>query len=317
MTVYVLACGELSIRAISTFVDVYSIEMLEYAKELKIKSPVPEISHEHRPNSSAHLMGVEVTLNSLGHRSAELRVLKGENERRFHVLGSSIALGWGVEAEEGFVGRVENRLNSEKGPQNGHRYTGINAGIGNYNTYYAAELFKRQVDLTKPDVAVLQFYVNDAEQDPKREDSSILRYSLFAAFIYQHIKTLMVVSTKTLAEHYRDLYVEGAPGWQKAKAAIREIKAITDKRGIPLVALLVPELHDLSDNGPYPPIYEKIGAAFEAMGIPMINPLSRFQEAFSDDPSKAWVARNDPHPSASAHKVIAGALFDYLAPKID
>ena len=317
MAVYVLVCGEISIRIISAFVTVYSIEMLEYAKELKIKSPIPEISHEHRPNANARLMGVEVALNSLGHRSARLQVPKGENERRIHVLGSSITLGWGVEAEEGFVGRVEKRLNREKGARNGHRYTAINAGIGNYNTYYEAELFKRQVDVTKPDVVVLQYYINDAEQNPKGEDNPILRYSLFAAFIYQHIKTLTAVSTKTLAEHYRDLYLEGAPSWKKAKAAVREIKAITDKRAIPFVVLLVPELHDLSDDGPYPPIYEKIGAAFGKMGIHMINPLSRFQAAFSDDPSRAWAAQNDPHPNASAHKVIADALFDYLAPRID
>ena len=317
LAVYILACGEISIRVISSFVTVYSIEMLEYAKELKIRRPVPEISHEHRPNASARLMGVDVTLNSLGHRSAELRNPKAKNERRIHVLGSSIVLGWGVEVENGFVDRVEKRLNKEKGAANGLRYTAINAGIGNYNTYYEAELFKRQVNDTNPDVVVLQYYINDAEQNPKREDSPILRYSLFAAFIYQHIKTMTAVSTKTLAEHYRDLYVEDAPGWEKAKAAVRDIKAITDKRGIQFVALLVPELHDLSNGGPYPPIYDKIGAAFGKMGVPLINSLSRFQKAFSDDPSRAWAARNDPHPNASAHKIIAAALFDYLAPRID
>ena len=87
--------------------------------------------------------------------------------------------------------------------------------------------------------------------------------------------------------------------------------------GIRLVVLLVPELHDLSSDSPYPPIYDKIGAALRNMEIDMINPLSRFQTTFSNDPSKAWAAPNDPHPNAKAHKIIADALYEYLAPRID
>ena len=111
---YVLVCGEISIRIISSFFTVYSIEMLDYAKDLKIRGKVPEISHEHKPNAKATLMDVEVALNSFGHRSAELQNPKAGNERRVYVLGSSITLGWGVKVEEGFVSRVEQRLNRVK-----------------------------------------------------------------------------------------------------------------------------------------------------------------------------------------------------------
>ena len=317
MSVYVLVCGEISIRLLSTLFLVYPVEMLDYAKQLKVKSDIPGISHQHRTNASARLMGVEVKLNSLGHRSGELKDPKPKDERRIQVLGSSIALGWGVPADQSFAGRLHNRLNAEKGAQNGLHYEVINAGIGNYNAYYAIELFKRQVDATNPDAVVLQYYVNDAEANPRGEDSAILKYSLLAAFIYQNVKTLMAVSTKTLDQHYRDLYADDAPGWETAKASIRELKSITDKRGISLVIFLVPELHDISDDGPYPPIYRTLDEAFRQIGIPMINPLPRFQAAFGKDPSKSWVDRNDPHPNAAAHKLLADALFDYLASRIE
>jgi len=314
--VYVLVLGELSIRLISSFVTVYSIEMLNYAKDLKIKGAVAEISHLHRPNASAKLMGVEVALNSLGHRNADLKNPKAKNERRIYVLGSSITLGWGVAMEEGFVARLEQRLNTETFPQSGLHYAAINAGIGNYNTYYQVELFKRQVEAANPDVAVVQYYINDAEPNPKGDDSTILKYSLLAAILYQNIKTMTAVSTKSLAEYYQDLYRNGAPGWERAKASIKELKQITDKRGIKLVALLVPELHNLSSDGPYPPIYAKIDAFFRKTGVPMVNPLPAFQAAFKKDPSRAWAAPNDPHPSAPAHKILGDALFDYLSPRI-
>jgi len=315
--VYVLVCSEFSIRLISSFFTVYSIEMLNYAKDLKIKGAVTEISHQHRPNASVNLMEVDVALNSLGHRSAELKNPKARNERRIYVLGSSITLGWGVAEGDGFVGRLEQRLNAEISPKSSLRYTAINAGIGNYNTYYQVELFKRQVEATNPNVAVVQYYINDAEPNPEGEDIALLKYSLLAAFLYQNIKTMTAVSTKSLAEYYKDLYQEGAPGWERAKASIKELKQITDKRDIRLIALLVPELHNLSKDGPYPTIYAKIDAFFTKTGIPLVNPLPAFQAAFNKDPSRAWAAPNDPHPSAPAHKILADALFDYLSPRIN
>jgi len=310
-------CGEISIRLLSTFFMIYTVEMLDYAKKLKIKSDIPGISHQHRANASAKLMGVEVKLNSLGHRSDELKNPKPRKERRIHVLGSSIALGWGVPVDQGFAGRLQNRLNAEKGARNGLHYQVVNAGIGNYNAFYAIELFKRQVDKTDPDALVLQYYVNDAEANPRGENYAILKYSLLAAFVYQNVKTLMAVSTKTLDQHYRDLYADGAPGWENAKASIRWLKAIADKRRIRLYIFLVPELHDLSEDGPYPPIYRTLDETFKQMGIPMINPLPRFQATFGKDPSKSWVDRNDPHPNAAAHRILADALYEYLAPRIE
>ena len=310
---YVLICGEISIRLISSFVTIYTIEMLDYAKKLKVKSDVPGISHQHRTNAKVKLMGVEVALNSLGHRSVELQRPKPEVERRIHFVGSSITLGWGVPADKDYVSLVEKRLNSEVSPRTGYQFTSVNAGIGNYNTYYAVSLFKRQVDMTQPDIVVIQYYINDANPNPHGEDSVILQYSLFAAFIYQHVKTLTTVMKESLAGYYRAHYVDGSPDWERAKAAIRELKAECDKRNIRLVALLVPEMHDFSADGPFPPIYEKVDKAFRDVGVHMVNPLSRFRAEFGQNPASVWVAADDPHPNATVHKVLADELNDYLA----
>lgn len=163
--------------------------MLKYAKQLKQKSSVVGVSHEHRPNSQATLMGVEVALNSLGHRNGELTIPKPTDERRIHFLGSSITLGWGVPEEEGFVALVQQLLEAETAPETGLRYTTVNAGVGNYNTIYEVETFKQQVELTDPDMVIIQYFVNDAEPNPSGRDSVILKHSLFAAVVYQHVKT--------------------------------------------------------------------------------------------------------------------------------
>lgn len=309
---YVLILGEIMVRVLASFTAMYSIEMLKYAKELKVKSSVPGISHEHRPNATARLMGVKVSLNSLGHRSRELVNPKPMGERRFHVIGDSIALGWGVPVESGFVALTEERLNRERAPQTGARYVGVNAGIGNVNAVFKTETFKRQVDATNPDLAVLQYYIRDAEPDPVGDDSMILQYSLLAATVYQNVRTVTAVRAEPLADHYLRLYDEGRPTWERAKAAVRELKRLCDQRHIPLTVLLVPELHNLAADGPYPPIYRKVSAAFGAMGVDVVDAFPAVAAGMTSSNSPAWIARDDPHPSPEVHRILADVLYQKL-----
>ena len=52
--------------------NIYTIEMVKYAKQLKMDGTTRGISHVHRPNTAAKLMGVEIELNSMGHRGPDL-----------------------------------------------------------------------------------------------------------------------------------------------------------------------------------------------------------------------------------------------------
>ena len=306
---YVLVLAEIMVRILSSFASLYSIEMLKYAKALKVRSTVPGLSHEHRPGASARLMGVDVTLNALGHRSRPLVNPKPAGERRLHVIGDSIALAWGVPVERGFVALVEDRLNRERAPQTGAKYVTINAGIGNVNAAFKTEIFKRQVDLTNPDWVVLQYYIRDAEPDPVGDDSFILQYSLFAATVYQNVRTITAVRAEPLAEHYLKLYGDGRPTWERTIAAFRELKRLCDDRHLPLTVLIVPELHNLAADGPYPPIYRKVGATFAEMGVDAIDAFPAVAAGVKIANSEAWIARDDPHPSPEVHRILADALY--------
>ena len=142
MTAAAFLVFELFIRGFAYFHPIYDVEMMKYAKALKVDSPVPTLIRQHQPNSKAYLMGVDVALNSMGHRNPELKNPKPQKERRIHFVDSSILMAWGVEEEEGVVALVEKRLNKEKSPKTGQVYVGINADIGNFNTYYKVELFE-------------------------------------------------------------------------------------------------------------------------------------------------------------------------------
>ena len=307
---------EILIRSISSFVLVYDVEMMKYASELKIESPVPTLFREHRPNAKAHLMGVDVNLNSLGHRSRDIKNPKPADERRIHFIGSSILMAWGVPEEEGMVARVEAALNEKKSPTTGHRYFGINAGIGNLNTFYEVELFESQVDKTNPDLVVLQYYINDAEPNPADRDNPIFMKSVALALAYFRLKSALTTGASTLEEYYDALYKDGRNNWENTKNALRKLKRICEERGIPLLIFLVPEVHDFSADSPYRKIYKLLERTFGEMGITFINPVDAMLTAFGPLSKGTSVAKDDPHPNSDAHGVMAKVLSNYLL-KID
>ena len=308
---WILICGEVFLRVISTIVPIYNLEMLKYAKSLKVKNKNPEISHAHKANSSANLMGVKISLNSMGHRRNELNGPKGENEKRLFILGDSIALGWGVSKENVFANSLAKKLNEEKSKQSGFHFMTINAGIGNYNAFYKAELFKEQMMVVDPDLVIFQYYINDAEKKAQGTDNFFLNYSLLFASSHYYFSTFFQ-EKKTLAEHYTKIYQDGSEGWGNAKAALEELKIICENKQIPLIALLVPDFHYLSSDSPLIPIYGKIQRTFNEIQIPVVNAFPTIQAEFGANQRKAWVSQHDPHPNKKAHQIISDLLFNYI-----
>ena len=144
------------------------------------------------------------------------------------------------------------------------------------------------------------------------EDSSLLEHSVLAAFVYQHFKIITAIRSKSLADYYLDLYIDGRPSWEQAKTSIRELKKICEERNLPLIAVLVPELHDFSEDCPYTPVYGKIGELFDEEDIPMIDTFSAMAATFNESHEQAWIAQGDPHPNSRAHQVIADVLYEHI-----
>ena len=94
---------EAILRIKHSFIINYDIEMWKYAKKLKIKVNNAKINHVHVSNSSANLQNVEIKINRYGQRDIDFEpsYLK-KFDRSFLILGSSVAMGWGVESENVF-----------------------------------------------------------------------------------------------------------------------------------------------------------------------------------------------------------------------
>jgi hypothetical protein len=311
LTIYIFLIAEFGLRTITYFVNVYDIEMLKYAKKLKVSSKNPNLSHEHVSHSKAKLMGVNIELNSLGHRNKELSKIKSKNNHRIHIVGSSMSLGWGVKNEKTFSSILEKKLNSNQYIKD--KYDDlivINAGIGNTNTKHHYYLFKDQYQLTKPDTLILQYFINDAEIIKKKKNNFILRKSYFAAFLYQQILSLSFFGS--LDNYYYELYSDNSIGWITVKNSILKLRKLTEDNNINFMIMIIPDLHNLSSDNELIKLYSKIDKEFTEMKIPVVNTYKSLSNSFRKKPMESWVSKSDAHPNAKAHKIIGNDLYNFI-----
>jgi hypothetical protein len=301
--------GEGILRLVTTYRLIYNIEMVRYARELKQRDPSGEVSHIHRPNSSARLMGTPIALNSLGDRGPELAA-RTDRTRRILVLGSSVTMGWGVPFPEVFSSVLETRLNRERPFGQDYRFEFVNAGIGNYNTKFQSVLFKRQYPVVKPDLVILHYFIRDAEPIGMGRDNPILKHSYLAAFLYNRVQLLG--PRTSLFERYRDLYAEGSAPWSETRAVVLDMKRTLDRDHVPFLIMIVPDIHDLSRTSPYGELYARMESAFRSAGVPTLNSYAAFQAQFGDREQDLWIQSDDPHPNARGHALMAEVAYKYL-----
>ena len=309
-----LAVGEVAIRVISSHTLIYNIEMAKYARALKQRDPKGEVSHVHVPSRSARLMGVDVTLNSLGHRSRELSNPKMPGSKRILVLGASATMGWGVSVDRVFTSVVEEKLNRTKpfGPD--VTFEIANAGIGNYNVYFQLKLLQNQYPIVKPDLVLVQYAITGAEPLTMGRNNWLLQHSFLADYFFDRFQHLRFAggNNQDLFTFYSQFYKDDSEAWKQTQGYLATIRDTTRKDGVPLVIMIIPDIHDLAADSPYRDLYAKMALAFQKLDILTINTFDEFQKHFGADVSKVWIHSDDPHPNASGHALMADALYGYL-----
>jgi lysophospholipase L1-like esterase len=307
LTVFVMAGAfELACRTVVDSGLQYDIEMWKYAVGLKRISADPAIGHEHVPGSRARLMGADVSINSGGLRGREVQVEKPLGATRLLMLGDSIVFGWGVAQDQTAAAVLERELRAR-----GRDIEVINAGVGNYNTAMEVAYFLRTGLRYRPDIVVLNYFINDAEPTPVyRTPSWIARHSYGYVVLnggWDRFKRLVLGGPDWRAS-YAALYAESAPGWLAAQEGIRTLAAYCKSHGIRLILASVPELHQLRSY-PFGAVNERLGALAADMEIEYLDLLPAVQ---NEDPATLWVTEPDPHPNAKAQALMADALAGYL-----
>lgn len=298
---------ELYVRLMHSDGSNFDIEMWRYARELKQVSPIEGGGHEHVPGRSGVFMGVPVAINSVGWRDDEYPVEKTEGVPRIMMLGDSLAFGWGAPPEDVTSYRLEKLLN-EQG--DGRKYEVLNTGIGNTNTAMQTAVFLNKHYRYKPDIVVLNYFINDAESTPVRRESFFLENFYAAVFVggRYDLLTRQFFGNTDWRTYYQDLYRDDQPGWLAAKEAFHQLSRYCEEQGIELVVVNYPELHELA---PYPfnGVTELVREESERAGRPFLDLLPVVAD---EEPESLWVTPTDAHPNGKAAGLYATELKRFL-----
>ena len=296
---------ELFVRAIRDDGMQYDLEMWKYARHGKQVALSPEIGHEHVPGARFKAMGVDIAINEHGMRNGPIKISRPPGTFRILMVGDSLIFGWGVPVEDTVSERLERALNAAQ-----VNTEVLNTGIGNTNTSMQVAAFLERWHAFKPDLVILNYFINDAEKTPVYGRSTLFDRKSYAWTYFKSrldILLRMASAKKGWENYYRDLYGDGG-GWPVAQAAIKTLADYCNKQGIRLAVVNYPELRQLKDY-PFAEVTAKVRTTARANALPFLDLLPSVD---GEDPASLWVSTTDPHPNAKANRLFATRLFEWL-----
>jgi hypothetical protein len=300
----ILFC-ELILRVKHNYVINYDIEMWKYAKKLKQKVPNEKINHIHINNKSALLQKTEIKINNLGQRDINYdnSILKNF-DRSFLILGSSVALGWGVDKEKIFSSIMNN-----KAIEDNKKWIFINGGVGNYNTErYINNYLENWKSLQFTDL-IIHFFVNDTELIQSAKTNFFTENLHLGVVLWKLINSYVsVFNPENITEYYKKRYEDDYKGFIIAKNELNKLSLHCKKNGINCHIILMPDLHKLN---PYKLdfIDKKIHAVSKDLNFSYFDLIGTFNKI---EANKLWNKYNDPHPNDYAHNLMGNAVYNFL-----
>jgi lysophospholipase L1-like esterase len=285
----------------------FSIEMWKYETRLKLPVADPAIGFVHRPSAHAFLMGVDVDINSAGQRDREYPTEKPPGTYRIMLLGDSTTLGWGVRLEDTIPKLLERALNSAQG-QVPSRFEVINAGVGNYGTRQEVSAYLASGRAFHPDLVILSYFINDAEEVPRADSGLIARHLYAAAFLASRLDAALrtLGGRPTWREYYASLYQDDRAGWRDAKDAIHTLARTARADRSALLITILPELHQINGDYPFSDAHSKVKAVAAEDGVAVIDLLDTLRGHGAE--STLWVTPRDLHPNRKANLLVAEKL---------
>jgi hypothetical protein len=249
------------------------------------------------------------TINDKGFRGLDKSFKKPKQITRIAFLGDSFTLGFGVKDGDTLPANFEHAVQS--------KYSNtevLNFGISASSTKAQIELFERYIILFEPDIVVIVLFLNDAYpigtlnvlSRPKvlakvRKSSFFINASVGGVEKY--------FQNKKVIHYYQDGFLEGSPGWEVVKAALRKGKSLSEKHDFQFIVALYPVLVQLNEGYPFCDIHETIEDYCVSLKIPFVDLLNGF---FGENDSELWVHPTDQHPNEIAHRIAAAELSEFF-----
>src|SRR4051794_40571893 len=283
----------------------YNTEMWRYGRELKLPNPDPRLGHEHVANAHAVLQSVNIRTNAWGLRGGPVSDAPAPGTRRILMLGSSIALGWGVDEDKVVSSFLEKKFEAD-----GQRVEVLNGGVGNYNAErYVERFLTRLAPLQPTDLLVLAF-VRDGEELTRDSGNVLLRNSQLALTAWVAATRMMAKASDGPVEHYKRLYAPGSPSLAVMQAEFGKLATYAREHDIRVTLAMVPDIHLDLTRYPLGFVHEVFARTARDNGFAYVDLLPAFQGLRPED---IWAMPGDPHPNARGHALMADAIYGVLA----
>lgn len=289
----------------------FSMEMWKYAVQLKRPVSNPKLSFVHKPNGHAHVMGVDVDINSQGLRDREYSLEKPAGVYRILLLGDSTTLGWGDPLNETTPKILEQTLNAERVP-GVERFEAINAGVGNYDTVQEVTYYETRGRTFHPDLVILVYFINDPEPVPVEKKGFLIDRSYLIAFLTNRFDGVLrrLGTRPDWKTYYSSLYNDDLPGFQACKAALKDLAVATRNDNTKLLVAILPELHQINNDYPFAAAHQKIKDVLAPEHVPVLDLIDGLRNHGPE--ITLWVTLLDDHPNGKANALIADQMRDWI-----
>jgi lysophospholipase L1-like esterase len=256
-----------------------------------------------------------------GHKDRAFSLYHPPTTYRILALGDSYTEGVGVALHETFAAMLERRMNARLRTTHPELSVEVyNLGHSGRNTHEEIDLLLYESPLLTPDMVLLSYVLNDAEQHPDPLTTDLkpfwLQWTTLNDFFFFRVRSyafywFFTRSSRridgiqlSVAQHDVDY-----AGWKQVEQSLEQYRHYLEQTPVGDLAILFP----LLVAGEYPPqldsVHQQIVQAFEARDLAIIDLLPAFQ-AQGKSLDECKFSADDGHPDRETHAMIGNLLAD-------
>lgn len=258
-------------------------------------------------------------LNLFGHKDREFLMDHPPTTFRILAIDDSYTEGVGMALQETFAAVLEQRMNAHlRAIKPGLAVEVFNLGHSGRNTQEEVGLILQDAPLLTPDLVLLAYVLNDAEQHPDPlttnvkpvwlqwpalNDCMFLRVRSYAFYwLFTRFSQQIDGVQLSVAQHAPDY-----AGWKQVEQSLDYYRNYLERTQTGNLALVFPLLVPAEYPAQLIGIHQQVAAAFEKRGLTMVDLLPLFQAQNRSLDSFVFSA-DDGHPNRETHTLIGSAL---------
>lgn len=297
-------------------------------EEMYVKSKNEILNKELKPGYQSLYYGRIVKINSSGFRDYEYDTDKPNGVFRIVLLGDSMCFGQGLALEDIYPKVLERILNKQipYNTNNIKKIEVLNFSVPGYNTIQEYEYLKTKAIHYKPDLIILDFFLNDilplgkvsfSKSSPKsnRKLFSLLSRIKGKSYFAQYILSRIAVLARRIGMHrgyiseFHGSYEENSKYWLECQKNLLNLRDFAEDNGSEIFLVIIPFLSDLNE---YHPLKGEINIVTNFGKANSINALSLFPYFYGHKAESLWINPINGHPNQRAHAIMAEVVSKHI-----